>query len=189
VPARAAGERRTPIDEANGVMTRDASGSVELPPRRAWSYGGTTLYSGATFSGGRQALLGGRFDLGDMFSSISGLRFVPEIAFGHGSGGTTSLVAANAMYQLGIVGLGRIGNVRPHASMGVGLLTFSEPIASRRGTDVVLNPAYGLSVDPSFARPVLRTFTLGGVMPALLVEHQGVGLFDVNRLVLGLIWR
>ena len=174
---------------SNDEAVREAEGSVELPARRAWSIGGTTLYSGATFSGGRQALLGGRFDFGELWSPIRGLRLVPELAIGSGSGATTTLLAANALYQLGGVRVGALGDVRPHASIGLGLLTFSDPIEGRRGTDVVVNPAYGLTLDPLFARPVLRTLTLGGVTPALLVEHQGVGLFDVNRLVLGLTWR
>ena len=173
----------------NGGAVREAEGSVELPARRPWSAGGTTLYSGATFSGGRQALLGGRFDFGELWSPVRGLRFVPEVAIGSGSGGTTTLLAANALYQLGGVRVGALGDVRPHASIGLGLLTFSDPIEGRRGTDIVLNPAYGLTFAPPFARPALRVLTLGGVMPALLVEHQGVSLFDVNRLVLGLTWR
>lgn len=44
-------------------------------------------------------------------------------------------------------------------------------------------------VNEEFVRPVLRTLTFGGVTPRGLVEHQGVDLFDVNRLVLGLAWR
>jgi hypothetical protein len=53
----------------------------------------------------------------------------------------------------------------------------------------VLDPAYGFTFDPAPARPLLRALSVGGVMPALLVEHQGVAFFDVNRLVLGITWR
>jgi hypothetical protein len=65
----------------------------------------------------------------------------------------------------------------------------SAAIGGRSGTDAVLNPACGLTCDPAPARPLLRARSVGGTTPAPPVEHQGVGLFDVNRLVLGITWR
>jgi hypothetical protein len=93
------------------------------------------------------------------------------------------------MYELGGVALGVLGDVRPHVALGLGLLHSAGTIGARRGTDLVLDPAYGLTFDPAPVRPLLRALTVGGVMPGLLVEHQGVGLFDINRLVLGITWR
>ncbi len=159
------------------------------PSRTRRSFDGATLYSGATFSGGAQALLGGRFDLGQLSASLPGFRLVPELAFGTGSGGTTTLLAANAVYQFGGARLGVLGDVRPHAGLGVGVLHYSAMVGGRDGTNLVLNPAYGLTLDPAPLRPMLRTLSVGGAMPALVVEHHGVGFFDVNRLVLGLTWR
>jgi hypothetical protein len=168
---------------------RRAPREAQPPARVRRSFGGATIYSGGAFSGGAQALLGGRFDLGTLSPSYPGFHLVPEVAFGAGSGGTTTLVAANATYMFGGTTLGVLGRVRPQLGVGLGLLNYSSPVGSRGGTDLVLTPAYGAALDPVFARPLLRTLTVGGVTPALLVEHQGVGLFDVNRLVLGVSWR
>jgi hypothetical protein len=180
-----AAERRV----SGGDVARDVGGAAQPPARRRQAFGGATLYSGGAFSGGAQALVGGRFDLGEISPSLPGFHLVPEVAFGTGSGGTTTLVAANATYLFGGVRLGVLGRVRPQLGVGLGLLNFGSPVGGRSGTDLVVNPAYGLTADPAFARPLLRALTLGGVTPALLVEHQGVGLFDVNRLVLGVTWR
>ena len=184
---RAAAERRA----SNGdvVRTSDPGRPAQPPMRSTRSFRGATLYSGAAFTGGAQALLGGRVDLGEVWRSLPGVRLVPEVAFGGGSGGTTTLLAANATYQFGGLALGVLGSVRPHAGAGLGLLHFSRPIGDRRGTDLVLNPAYGITLEPAFARRALGAASIGGSTPALLVEHQGVGLFDVNRLVLGITWR
>jgi hypothetical protein len=201
--ARAEADRRASNGEVSREAARRGIGAPARPtqptqptqptapatPPRARAFRGATLYSGGTFSGGRQALLGGRVDLGALSRSLPGFHLVPEVALGSGSGGTTTLVAANATYQLGGVVLGVLGDVRPHVGLGLGLLNFSRPIGDRRGTDVVLDPAYGFTFEPAFARRTLRAATLGGATPALLVEHQGIGLFDVNRLVLGVTWR
>jgi hypothetical protein len=174
---------------ASGDAAREPVPSPAPPSRTRRSFDGATLYSGATFSGGAQALLGGRFDLGQLSASLPGFRLVPELAFGAGGGGTTTLLAANAIYQFGGARLGVLGEVRPHAGLGVGVLHYSAMVGGRDGTNLVLNPAYGLTLDPAPLRPLLRTLAVGGAVPALLVEHHGVGFFDVNRLVLGITWR
>ena len=145
---------------------------------------GGTLYSGATFAGGVQALLGARLDFGELTPAVRGLRLVPEVAFGFGSGATSTYVAANALYEFGAVSTS-IGRVRPRAMLGAGLLNFSDRVRDRDGLDAVLTPAYGVALE----LPALRALGGGAGAPDLVVEHQGVGLFDVNRLVVGVRWR
>jgi hypothetical protein len=140
---------------------------------------GAILYSGATVSGGTQLLTGGRLDFGAVAPELRAIRLVPELAFGFGEGGTSTYVAANALYEVG-----PIFRVRPRVSLGAGLLNFSSPVGSRDGLDLVVTPAYGAS----FPFRAFRGFG-GGRVPELVVEHQGVGVFDLNRLILGIGWR
>jgi hypothetical protein len=148
------------------------------------SLNGFTAYSGATFTGGGQALVGGRIDLGELTPTLPGFRLVPELAFGFGGGGTSTLIAANAAYEVGGFRTG-LGRLRPHVSLGAGFLNLSERVGDRDGLDLVVNPAYGASLE----LPGLARFNAGVRRPALLVEHQGIGFFDVNRLIVGLRWR
>lgn len=186
--ARAAADARTAAARASSGDGTTVVGTP-MPPATRRSFSGATIYSGATFSGGTQALVGGRFDLGQLSARLPGFHLVPELAFGTGSGGTTALLAANATYRFGGARLGLLGDVRPHAGLGVGVLHYSAMVGGREGTNLVLNPAYGVTLDPAPLRPLLRALSVGGVPPALLVEHHGVGFFDVNRLVLGIDWR
>jgi hypothetical protein len=182
--ARAERARGTPTT----VVTQPgAPGSVQVvdgtQPRVYYGPGtgvqGGLLYSGATVTQATQGLLGVRLDFGPVVPGLRAIRLVPELAVGVGGGGTSTYVAANALYELGPV-----FRVRPRVSLGAGLLNFSSPVGSRDGLSVVATPAYGVSLP--FGR--LRNFG-GGRTPELLLEHQGVGLFDVNRVVVGLGWR
>lgn len=140
---------------------------------------GGLLYSGLTVNDGSQALFGLRLDFGGIAPGLRAIRLVPEIAVGVGGGGTSTYVAANALYEFG-----RIFRVRPRVALGAGLLNFSGPVGSRDGLDVVVTPAYGVSV------PFTRLRRVGGIgTPELVVEHQGLGLFDLNRAVVGIGWR
>lgn len=134
------------------------------------------LYSGATINDGGQLLLGGRLDLGSISPNWAALHLVPELAFGFGNGGTSTYLAANAMYEFG-----QIARVRPRVSLGAGLLNFSSRVGSRSGLDVVVTPSYGVSI------PFGRLRSVG--TPELVVEHQGVSFFDLNRLIVALAWR
>jgi hypothetical protein len=140
---------------------------------------GGLLYSGATVSGGAQLLTGGRLDFGAVAPGLRAIRLVPELAFGFGEGGTSTYLAANALYEVG-----PIFRVRPRVSLGAGLLNFSSPVGAHDGLDLVVTPAYGASLP---FRP-FRGFG-GGRTPELLVEHQGVGVFDLNRVIVGIGWR
>ena len=135
---------------------------------------GLLLYSGSTISDGGQFLLGGRVDLGSVSPRFSAIRLVPELAFGFGNGGTS--IAANALYEFGM-----IARVRPRVGLGAGLLNFSGRVGSRDGLDVVLTPSYGVSLPIGALR--------GVGTPELVVEHQGVGWFDLNRIIVALAWR
>ena len=152
---------------------------------RAWTGGvqGGMLYSGATVTDAAQALVGARLDFGALSPSLPGFRLVPEVAFGVGGGGTSTYIAANALYEVG-----RLFGGRPRVSLGAGLLNFSDRVGSRDGLDLVITPAYGLALPLArFTR--FRLPGGGATSPELVVEHQGVGFFDVNRAVVGIGWR
>jgi hypothetical protein len=103
---------------------------------------------------------------------------VPELAFGFGNGGTSFYGAANAMYEIG-----PIARVRPRVALGAGLLNFNEAVGGRDGLAFVVTPSYGVSV------PLDRLRLLGRAVPELVVEHQGIDFFDLNRIVVGIGWR
>ena len=60
------------------------------------SRGGLLMYSGFTANDGAQILIGGRFDLGPIGGANSRFHFAPEIAFGAGSGGRSTMLLGNA---------------------------------------------------------------------------------------------
>ena len=170
---------RTTTTSSTGAVAPAPAVAPTVPP--AYASGGVQgamLYSGATLSSGTQALVGLRLDFGVVSPRVPGFRLVPELAFGFGGGGTTSYIAANAMYEVG-----PFFRVRPRVSLGGGLLNYSSTVGGRSGTDLVLTPAYGFSLPLSGFRGI------AGRTPELVVEHQGVDLFDVNRLVVGLGFR
>src|SRR5207253_1650075 len=134
-----------------------------------------TVYSGFTFSGGTQALLGARLDLGDVSPSLPGFRLVPEVGFGFGNDATSVYVAGNLEYEFGGIPLGPLGRVRPHFALGGGFINFSNRVDGHDGLEVVFTPAYGVTTDLPPLRAVLRALSAGGRTPELLVEHQGIG--------------
>ena len=160
------------------VTTRPARTSLSLE-NATWS-----AYSGLSFGGGTQLLLGGRADLGEAFASLPGFHVVPEVAFGVGSGSSV-MVAANLTYEFGGFQTNVLGRIRPYAGAGLGFLNFNGGNGDRDGLDIVINPAYGASAEVRG----LSAVRVGGRTPLLFVEHQGVGFFDVNRLLVGLKWR
>lgn len=140
-----------------------------------------TLYSGGTVSSGNQGLLGLRADVGPINRSHPGFRLVPEIAFGFGGGGRSTLLAGNVQYRFPSFHIASLPGIAPHVSAGLGLLNFSEPVGSHDGWQGVLDLGYGATVD-LWPRE-------SGTGPALLVEHQGVDLYDISRLLVGIAWR
>lgn len=144
--------------------------------------GGLMVYTGATVNGGAQLLIGGRFDLGSFSGINSNLHFAPEIAFGAGSGGRSTMVVANAQYMFRKMRLGQTRTIQPHALAGVGFLNFSDRVGSRDGLQGVINLGYGASI-PLMKNPGTRA------APVLTFEHQGVDFFQLNRFLVGLSWR
>ena len=144
--------------------------------------GGLLVYSGFTVNDGAQILIGGRFDLGPISGVNSSFHFAPEIAFGAGSGGRSTMLAANAIYNFGKRRMGEWRTIQPHIVGGVGILNFSDRVGSRDGLEGIINLGYGVSI-PLIRNPGTRA------APVLTVEHQGVDFFQLNRLLVGLSWR
>jgi hypothetical protein len=168
----------TPTTEVRTRETVRTVGPRPYDPRLdARGVQGGMLYSGATVSSGGQLLFGGRLDFGRIAPSVPGFRLVPEVAVGAGGGGTSTYVAANAQYEVG-----PIFRVRPRVGVGAGLLNFSSPVAGRDGLEAVVTPSYGASLP-------IGTFRTFGRAPELVVEHQGINFFKLNRLLVGVGWR
>ena len=137
---------------------------------QAWS-----AYGGATVSEGGQAVLGARVNLGPFLAAVPALDLVPEVAVGFGSGGTSTLLAANAQYWFG-----RLGTLQPYVGAGLGLMNFSDEVGSRDGLDLVVNPSVG-SAWTFGGSPLLRA-------AQFFVEYQGLDWFDLSRVNAGLRW-
>ncbi|HEU0301166.1 MAG TPA: hypothetical protein VFR37_17000 [Longimicrobium sp.] len=140
------------------------------PRLRAWRG-----YLGGNLDRPRQVVLGARVDLGPLDVRRPALRVVPELAVGAGAGGASVLLAGNLQYEFPVFELGG-APVQPYLSGGAGLFYLSEPPRGRASWEAVLNFGYGA------AFPVPGRS--GG--PRLFLEHQGIDLFDLNRLLVGL---
>lgn len=140
------------------------------PRPRAWR-----AYVGGNLDRPRQVVAGARVDLGPLDARRPALRVVPELAVGAGAGGASVLMAGNLQYEFPVFALGG-APVQPYVSAGAGLFYLSEPPRGRANWEAVLNFGYGA------AMPVPGRS--GG--PRLFLEHQGIDLFDLNRLLIGL---
>lgn len=152
------------VETPGAAVMSDGSG-------RGWSPRGFDTFLGVTVDDPEQFLLGGRLDLGPM-SEGGRVHFVPELSLGFGSGATSYMMAGNFTRQFGRTD--QPGTWAPFLGVGVGILGFSDDVAGRSKREGVLNLSYGVTVH------------MGDV--TTFVEHQGVDLFDVNRLLLGLRW-
>lgn len=141
-------------------------------------------YSGFTVNDGAQFLLGGRMDLGSISPGLPEIDFIPELAIGVGSGATSLHIAGNARYRFGGWQVNGLGLVRPYGQLGLGLLNFNNRVHGRDGLDLVINAGYGVTAES----PGLRGFANSGARE-LFIEHQGIGFFGLNRLLVGLVWR
>lgn len=132
-------------------------------------------YVGGNLDRPRQFLLGGRLDLGPLDPRNTALRVVPELAIGGGQGGVSVLVAGNVQFDFDTF---RVGGapLQPYAYGGLGLLVLTDPNPGRAEREAVLNFGYGVNF-PVPGRD-------GG--PRLFLEHQGIDLFDLNRLLVGI---
>jgi hypothetical protein len=115
--------------------------------------------------GDAQLIVGARADLGPVRVG-SGVRFVPELAVGVGSGALSVLAMANARYAFGSVN--GTGAFRPYVTLGAGVYT---------PTVLGINTAVGSSIR-------LREETDRPLF--LNVELQGLNLFGETRVLVGL---
>jgi hypothetical protein len=129
-------------------------------------------YLGFGIDDPEQFVTGGRVDLGPL-SRNSNVHFVPELSLGFGSSTTSFMLAANVRYDFRATERPRSWS--PIVSAGVGILGFSDDVEDRSKQEGVLNLGYGLAAN--FGR-------VSGFL-----EHQGVDLFDLNRILFGLKWR
>jgi hypothetical protein len=177
VPERVSGTPVTRVDTVR-MVTRESrleTGSGWMAPGRI------TAYSGGTLTSGRQALLGLRMDVGSLNRNYPSFRLVPELALGFGGGGRSTMLAGNVQYRFPSFHLASLPGIAPHVAAGLGLLDFSDRVGSHDGFEAVLNLGYGATVD---------LWPRGdGAGPALLVEHQGIDVYDISRLLVGLTWR
>ncbi|HEX2210200.1 MAG TPA: hypothetical protein VHG93_21165 [Longimicrobium sp.] len=140
------------------------------PSLREWR-----MYTGGNVDRPRQFLLGGRLDLGPLDPRNPALRVVPELALGGGQAGLSVLVAGNVQFDFASF---RVGGapLQPYGYGGLGFLILTDPNPGRAEREAVLNFGYGVNF-PVPGRD-------GG--PRLFLEHQGIDLFDLNRLIIGM---
>jgi hypothetical protein len=174
VEARLALRLRDEIARAGGqpgvAREREPGGRGFDPrPRAFWPYAGGNL------DRPRQFVLGIRTDLGPLSPSRPALRLVPEAAIGFGEATNSVMIAGHFQYDLDTVSL-RGTSIIPYGYAGPGFLFLGDPPRGRAKTEAVLNFGYGIVV------PVPNR----GPRPRVFIEHQGIDLFDLNRLIIGL---
>jgi len=128
-------------------------------------------YSGVNIDDPAQWMLGARFDAAPVRKG-SRIWAVPEVGFGLFSKGSLML-AVNAQYDFEASVTVRGKRITPYIYAGAGLLHFGKG-AGRDRNEGVVNLGYGL------------TFNVRKVNA--YVEHQGVDLFSLHRLLLGVRW-
>jgi hypothetical protein len=150
--------------------------SVARPGRQGFSprVAGWRGYLGGNLDRPRQFILGGRLDLGPLNPRNPALRVLPELAIGGGDGGVSVHLAGNLQYDFSSVQLGG-APFQPYAYGGLGFLVMTDPAPGRAEREAVLNLGYGAT----FPMP----WRDGG--PRMFLEHQGIDLFDLNRLLIG----
>jgi hypothetical protein len=174
VEARLALRLRDEIARAGGQpgvpSAREREGSGFDPRPRAW-----WPYVGGNLDRPRQFVLGIRTDLGPLSAARPALRLVPEAAIGFGEATNSVMIAGHFQYDVNTIDLSGT-SIIPYGYAGPGFLFMGDPPRGRARTEAVLNFGYGIVV------PVPNR----GPRPRLFIEHQGVDLFDLNRLIIGL---
>lgn len=144
------------------------------PERFVPRVGALRPYVGGNLDRPRQFVAGVRLDLGPFDAARPAIRLIPEAALGLGEGGVSVMLAGNVAYEADGMRLGGVA-LEPYAYAGAGFLYISDPPLGRPGAEAVVNLGYG-AVMPIPNRSRGEFF----------VEHQGVDLFDLNRLLVGL---
>jgi hypothetical protein len=146
--------------------------AVAAEPRFQPRLRGLRPYIGGNFGVPRQFITGLRLDLGPFTAERPEIRLVPEAALGLGQGGQSVMLAANVAYEPdGYLLAGR--TLRPYGYAGAGFLFIAKPPVNRPGREAVVNLGYGLA------------FPVPNHPAEFFVEHQGIDLFDLNRLIVG----
>jgi hypothetical protein len=131
-------------------------------------------YAGGNLDRPHQFVAGLRLDLGPFDPARPAVRLIPEAALGIGQGGTSVMLAGNVAYEAGEWRVRGVP-VQPYGYAGAGFLFYGNPPAGRPKTEAVVNLGYGAALP-------IPNRTSG----EFFIEHQGVDLFDLNRLLIGL---
>jgi hypothetical protein len=131
-------------------------------------------YIGMNANQPRQFLLGTRIDVGPLSVERPQVRVLPEVAVGWGEGGTSALIAGNVAYELRPLSV-RGTPMEPYGYVGFGFLFYGDPPRGRPSREAVVNFGYGVSVPIPNQGPFSRLF----------IEHQGIDLFDLHRVLVG----
>jgi hypothetical protein len=153
-------------DETGTTVSGDTEVRVEEKPY-SWSPAAVQLYTGFNVDDPTQGLLGAKLDMGPV-TRHSDFHFLPELAVGFGSDVTTFMATGNLEYTFREVT--ERGSWSPLVGVGVGILNSSSN--GDNHSEGVLNLNYGVMAN------------LGRWV--VFAEHQGVDLFDLNRLLFGL---
>lgn len=166
----------TPVVVSPGVTLLTPGAAPEAPRERARfrpRLAGLRPYAGGNLDRPRQFVTGIRLDLGPLNPTRPELRLVPEMALGLGQGGASVMIAGNVAYEASSFSVRQVA-VQPYGYLGAGFLFFSAPPSTRPGTEAVVNVGYGVALPiPNRSRG------------QFFIEHQGVDLFDLNRVLVG----
>jgi hypothetical protein len=134
---------------------------------------GATL--GGSFGNSGQVVLGGQLS----FAMPGSPRWaiVPEAEIGVGGGGTSALVQVGTRYYFDT------GSSQVYAGGALGLIVFDDKVGNRSGSSVILSPVVGWEVPSSGG-----VSWLGSGYQGWFVEYQGVDMFDIHRLLVGVNW-
>jgi hypothetical protein len=159
-----------PVVTAPG-MPREIKVEAPTPARGpSRSYNAYT-YTGINLDDPVQWLLGARFDAAPIRRG-SRIWVVPEVEFGLFNKGSLMLVA-NAQYDFDASVAIHRTRITPYMYAGAGILHFGKGVGRDRN-EAVLNLGYGVTFD-------IRKLNA-------YVEHQGVDLFSLHRLIVGFRW-
>lgn len=153
-------------DDTGRPVSGDTGVRLEEKPY-SWSPAAVRTYTGLNVDDPTQGLVGAKLDMGPV-TRHSAFHFVPELAMGFGSDVTTFMAAGNLEYHFRDVT--ERGSWSPLVGIGFGIMNFSTNGSNH--SEGVLNLNYGVTAN-------LDRWVV-------FAEHQGVDLFDLNRLLFGL---
>jgi hypothetical protein len=157
----------------NGDTLVAAAAPVEREDRFVPRFGALRPYVGGNLDRPHEFVAGVRLDLGPFDPARPAIRLIPEAALGIGQGGTSVMLAGNVAYEASALNV-RGTPVQPYGYAGAGFLFFGDPPAGRPKTEAVVNFGYGAAVPVPYRS-----------RGELFIEHQGIDLFDLNRLLIG----